>query len=184
MATFETKDEEESVLGLFKERVTEDDPTYKAHYFISIGGTKKDKDYWYWAESGEKIDYEIGWLPGEPNNAHQEDECMNLFYKDYSTTGKYLINDDPCSKIGYYLCENEERETSSNPSVISKISSQALHMEVPQRNQLSVFSIIGITLIIIVLAGLGLATFYRNELLTNYENLKNSLRYNAFSNFV
>lgn len=97
LAEFETKPEQDFVLknfplGFVKRQFTE----------IYIGGVKKP-DNWYWASSDVPINYNLSWIPGEPNNWGGNEDCLSI--SRYYLNGN-AINDATCNYyIGSFLCE-------------------------------------------------------------------------------
>lgn len=51
-----------------------------------IGGSKE----WYWVTTGEKIDFKMAWLQGEPNFEYDSEHCLSI------GTSKFLFNDIDC----------------------------------------------------------------------------------------
>lgn len=73
--------------------------TSQPHLFESwthIGGIvtqSKSKNDWYWYETGKKIDINLDFHPGEPNNSGDSEMCLSLDKRQ----NKYKFNDTPCS---------------------------------------------------------------------------------------
>jgi hypothetical protein len=68
-----------------------------------IGGVSGDtsiRSLWQWFESGRRIDYNIKWTIGEPNNSTNE-YCLGVT----SVGGKFGFNDFPCSYKLPFICQ-------------------------------------------------------------------------------
>ena len=72
----------------------------------AIAGYKSDRDVWL--DSGNKLNYEINWGVGEPNDAKKTEYCIYM-----QTKNGISINDDPCSGYPFpFICEyNHEKFT-------------------------------------------------------------------------
>merc|ERR1712200_173862 len=67
---------------------------------VWIGGEDLSQEgAWYWAHSGDKIGPFTDWLPGEPNDNHGSEDCLDLY------RGQW--NDEVCSKALPFICEKE-----------------------------------------------------------------------------
>jgi hypothetical protein len=108
LAEFETKEEQDAVLGMFKSIVTDSE-----HFFIAIGGKRKasDNTKFYWVDSVKTVDYALDWCPGEPNNHQQREKCLSLMGRD-DNRFKYGLNDHNCEKTGKYICEDDAKTSS------------------------------------------------------------------------
>ena len=77
--------------------------------YILIGGTTstgKSLSDWYWVTTGEKINFEIPWYPGEPSFSSENENCMNLIK---SGSNEYKFNDAPCDDARLpFICEKIE----------------------------------------------------------------------------
>ena len=89
----------------------------KDHYFLAfeentlVGAmtlVPKSTEHWYWANSGEQIDFQIKFAAGEPNNFHNREFCLGLrkyldgevfFYNDITCSNAYLEFKFLCQKI-------------------------------------------------------------------------------------
>lgn len=74
--------------------------------FTHIGGTILGSNNWYWASTGQPINYQIRWAPREPNNPTTE-FCLSFLKKADNTFG---INDIRCNAIDQplgFICEKK-----------------------------------------------------------------------------
>lgn len=73
--------------------------------FIHIGGmttTAKSKTQWYWVANGEKINYAMEWMQGEPNNFN-DDFCLSI------GTLEYQFNDINCHTYEMkFICQESK----------------------------------------------------------------------------
>lgn len=66
----------------------------------AISGYKSESQN-EWLDSGEKLNYEINWGRGEPNDAKTNEYCLYMQTKDGIS-----VNDDPCSGVDFpFICE-------------------------------------------------------------------------------
>lgn len=74
--------------------------------YIFIGAMKDSTNKWYWVSSGETINYDMRWLPNEPNNAKGPENCLSIAFKNnLQNTG---FNDGTCvqsEKSWRFICE-------------------------------------------------------------------------------
>ena len=60
---------------------------------------------WVWDVTNTGIEY-TNWYPGEPNNIHGGEDCMELWTNEY---GHHMDkwNDEVCSKAQWCYCQTE-----------------------------------------------------------------------------
>lgn len=71
----ETKDEFDN----FDEISRSNREYFDRHVFI--GAMKDSSDKWYWMSSAETINYDMRWLPNEPNNELGPENCLSLGFR-------------------------------------------------------------------------------------------------------
>ncbi|XP_017110431.1 C-type lectin 37Da-like isoform X1 [Drosophila elegans] len=76
--------------------------------FWSSGTDFAEQDKHVWFSNGQLISSEL-WLPGEPNNLHNEEHCDNLKINN----GLGGLNDDRCEELHYSICEAPQPKTAS-----------------------------------------------------------------------
>lgn len=72
----------------------------------AIAGYKSNRDVWL--DSGDKLNYEINWGVGEPNDAKNTEYCIYM-----QTKHGISVNDDPCSGYPFpFICEYKHESLS------------------------------------------------------------------------
>jgi hypothetical protein len=70
-----------------------------------IGGSDAESEgTWYWIETGKNIDYNLAWLPNEPNDMQGTQNCITLTKARYGTG----FWDRACHKEEHFLCQTAE----------------------------------------------------------------------------
>jgi hypothetical protein len=108
LVRLETADEYNHVINLLKSSWTD----YFSSPFILIGGTNVGSpQQWYWAQTGQSIDYAVDWQPGMPDNHQSAEYCLTLA----STKGghQFMLNDLCCEGgQNQFICERVELKLS------------------------------------------------------------------------
>ena len=77
--------------------------------YIQVGAitpTAGTKTEWFWASSGDKINFPLKWYYDEPNNINDDEFCLNLI-KDGNN--RYWFNDENCWKhLQNFVCQRED----------------------------------------------------------------------------
>ena len=96
IATFETLDELNAVREMCKTNLS------KMKGYIYIGGmatNARSTEDWYWVTTGEKINFTMKWIEGEPNFSGPE-FCLSM------GRSEYLFNDIHCeSYSNKFICD-------------------------------------------------------------------------------
>jgi len=71
-----------------------------------LSSTPKSPTDWYWSKSGEKINFTIPWLVGQPNSSDQH--CLTIGKE--TINQRFGFNDSFCFKSGYlrFICQRVE----------------------------------------------------------------------------
>jgi len=65
---------------------------------VWLGGEDlMDEGKWFWSHSQTAVEEYTDWLPGEPNNIANNENCMNLYHNHW--------NDDNCEKKFPFICQ-------------------------------------------------------------------------------
>lgn len=59
---------------------------------------------WYWVNSGNRLDYLMNFLPGEPNNDGGEEHCLAIGRS--SPDSAFGFNDFKCYGINAFVCQD------------------------------------------------------------------------------
>lgn len=96
LATITSLDEQSKFLDLFNKSNITFTQTW-------IGGTDEGSEgNWYWPQTGHKVDFQINWNEGEPNNyGNKPENCLALM----DITGIYKFNDFNCGTKASFVCE-------------------------------------------------------------------------------
>lgn len=111
IAIFPTIEEARNILNLLSVNTNLTDVWY---HIGGISLTPKSKTDWYWVTTGEHIDYEIPFGPGQPDHWLGVEMCMNI-YRSPSNSQSNYFNDCPCSEstsdVKYpeysFICEDK-----------------------------------------------------------------------------
>lgn len=68
-------------------------------YFRLGGSNLGDNGQWVWVSNGQSVDHFAKWRKGEPNNAFENEHCIELL-----SDGQW--NDNNCDKKRKFICEN------------------------------------------------------------------------------
>lgn len=95
-----------------------------------IGGTKEGREYWYWASTGKRIDYQLNWHAGQPDNAGGVEFCMDIV----NSSNGIEINDLPCFTETYlfrFICEKTQKKNESDFQTTNKIKKKVSNLNAP-----------------------------------------------------
>lgn len=100
--TLETKSEANYVLEICK---SHGQLFATSTHIGGIAAGAKSQDKWFWVTTGEKINYNIKWLDGEPNNLHNgEGMCLSIMKK----PDGFYFNDVRCNfEEQRFICEQK-----------------------------------------------------------------------------
>lgn len=96
----QSKLEESFLLSLVKQS-----PYLEEYSYWSIGGIrlKSSRNAWAWIPSNKKIDYDIEWAHGEPNNFNGLEKCLGLKVHPQRTgVNDMRCDDDDFGQYGYF----------------------------------------------------------------------------------
>lgn len=82
--------------------------------YAYFGGTVDNSKDWYWVSTGNSVEYNMSWFPGQPDNYNSIEYCLSLKY--HSDLRSAKLNDVPCSSQMYqftFICE----KNSSKPYI-------------------------------------------------------------------
>lgn len=89
----------EHEMDQFLEFCFEDSVLFDIHTLVGgISYTGNSKTDFYWMNSGNKIDYELKFGPGEPNNWNNQEYCLSAVKWTIGDLIEFKFNDYPCSK--------------------------------------------------------------------------------------
>lgn len=103
IATFQNREEAENILKL----LTENSRNVALKYAVGgISTVASSSNNWYWVTTGEHIDFEIPFGPGEPNNKNGNNElCLDIIW--YSN--QFMFNDCTCNTyIEKFICQRKD----------------------------------------------------------------------------
>jgi hypothetical protein len=103
--SFESSEEANNFLDIVEKYNLHETPPY----WIYIGGMTnvlKSKSDWYWMNSGNKVNYELKWGPGEPNNNNGREYCLDIGRYNVDDKNLPFFNDAGCySKSYMFVCQ-------------------------------------------------------------------------------
>ncbi|XP_077188676.1 P-selectin-like isoform X2 [Paroedura picta] len=84
-------------------------PRHKTYYWIGI---RKINNVWIWVGTKKTLSKEAeSWAKGEPNNKRSNQDCVEIYIKRDSESGKW--NDEPCTRKKRALCYTASCQPSS-----------------------------------------------------------------------
>lgn len=74
-----------------------------------IATVAKSKTSWYWVNSGNRIDYDLKFAPGQPDNANNNEMCLSIGFVSGNASLNLIFNDLPCSTVvTRFICQTKD----------------------------------------------------------------------------